>query len=272
MNSLFWSVQPWAFFCVSRNVWNCTIDHWNSESREIRTVMTDQRGCMCLISPPFPVVGRSRISPSCEAGQIFHPCCRARAFLPSQESFPFILLPLCLFFPVFFARSSSSVWLITESFLPFHPLLWLHSHLYLLLMHNHHVQVTHRFETLAYTFPLSCRPTYLAHIQVLLAPRGCQKHLEINVSKCELITSSPELVLSQCSIFQHRDPPFVQLNKVETQDLSLILPPLLPTPCANLFSGSLTFYFCKSALFFHPCLNSSVPFQWPPLCSTCVYP
>ena len=137
-------------------------------------------------------------------------------------------------------------------------------------MHNYHVQVAHRFETPALTFPLSSRPTYLTI--VLLYPHGCKKYLKVNMPKYELIPSAPDLVLFQGSIFQCRDPPFVQLSKLETQDSSLMPPPLLPTPFANLFSGSLGFYFCKSAHFYHPHLHCPGPFSWPPVCYAFIYP
>lgn len=90
--------------------------------------------------------------------------------------------------------------------------------------------------------------------------------------KYELIPSAPGLVLFHGSIFQCRDPPFVQLSKLETQDSSWMPPPFLPTPFANLFSGSLGFYFCKSAHFYHPHLHCPGPFSWPPVCYAFIYP
>ena len=108
-------------------------------------------------------------------------------------------------------------------------------------MHNHHVQMTHRFESPTEMSPLSSIFTYLPTF--LLSPCGYAR----NMSKSDLIATSPDLIPFHCSIFQYVDPPFVQLGNLEAYESSLIPLSSLPTYFANLFSGSLGFYLCKTA-------------------------
>lgn len=141
-------------------------------------------------------------------------------------------------------------------------LLWSHSHLYLLFMHNHHVQMTRRFESPAQISPLSSIAMYLPTF--VLSPCGYVR----NMSQSDLIASSPDLIFFQCSIFQCVDSPFVRVSKLEAYESSLILYPSCPLTLLIFFQVLLVFTFAylpasfifTSAVFSFGCLTSILSF------------
>lgn len=151
-----------------------------------------------------------------------------------------------------------------ESFLLFHPLLWSHP----LLWGSLCITTTCRWPT---DLKLPPRPFLRAldpHAVCLLVDMSeTPQNQHVQIWTHYLFPRHGPLPVFHISVYRS----YVCPVKLETQDSSLLPPPFLPTSSADLFSGSLGFYFCKSAYFFHPHLYCPGPLLWPPICCACIY-
>lgn len=247
------------------------MDHRDPESREIRMIMIDgsvmYRNEMHVpnFSSLFTVVGEKLSS--------FLLWTLSMLWSPPFLAFSGVLPDFPSTSLTVLSSLQGHLHLLTnncESFLPFHPLQWSHSHYTSSLW----ITAMCRWPTDLKLQPIhfSWAPDPVPYYCLAVSSWICQKSLKISMSKSELITSSPHLILFQYFIFQCIDPPFFQLSKLETQDSSLIPSPLLAILFANLCSSFLVFHFCKSAHFFHPYLWCPHLFPWLPVCSTYIYP
>lgn len=163
--------------------------------------------------------------------------------------------PLLLWLFSFFVWLSSSVCLLT---------VWV-SYYSILFCDRIPIYTSSLCITTTCMWATDLKPTYLTTL--LLSPHGCVRSTsKMNTSKSEFVTSSPDLILFQCFIFQCANPPFVQL---ETQDSSMIPPPLLPPPLLIHFQVLLVFTFASLPTTFIPI---SLPWSFPVASSLlCLY-